>query len=261
MKSCSVTCLGVGDGWPCADRNHASTLYRFGKTSLLIDCGEPVDRSIKASGISYDSINAILLSHLHADHFGGLFMLMQGFWLEQRQGDLPIFMPSHGIHPLQQMFEAGLLFDELLPFKRKFFGLQPAKPFSVSDVTVTPFPTTHLNGLKTRFQTKHPHVFSAFSFLLERKRMRVGHSADLGTPEDLDPLFEKPLDLLVCEMSHFAPEQMFEYLRTRPVKQVIFVHLGSENWDDVPKLKRLGKKLLPGVRHTFARDGGTFAIE
>ena len=42
MKRVSLTCLGVGDGLPCADRHHAAFLYRFGHTSILVDCGKPV---------------------------------------------------------------------------------------------------------------------------------------------------------------------------------------------------------------------------
>ena len=37
---CWVKCFGTADGWPNADRNHASFLYRFGTTHILIDCGE-----------------------------------------------------------------------------------------------------------------------------------------------------------------------------------------------------------------------------
>src|ERR1044071_5438278 len=107
----SLTCFGVGDGWPCADRNHASFLYRLGRTSLLIDCGEPVDRNLKASGLSYDAVDGIFISHLHADHIGGFFMLMQGFWLEGRKRDLSMHLPGGSVKPLRAMLQPSLLFD------------------------------------------------------------------------------------------------------------------------------------------------------
>src|SRR5262249_36163816 len=116
MKKFSLTCFGIGDGWPCADRNHASYLYRFGRTSLLIDCGEPADRSFKSTGLSYDAIDAIFISHLHADHVGGFFMLMQGFWLEGRRKDLPVYLPGGGIRPVREMLRTCMIFDELLNF-------------------------------------------------------------------------------------------------------------------------------------------------
>ncbi|MBC8097569.1 MAG: MBL fold metallo-hydrolase [Akkermansiaceae bacterium] len=258
MKPCSVTCLGVGDGWPCADRNHASFLYRLGKTSFLIDCGESVDRSVKASGLSYDSIDGIFLSHLHSDHIGGLFMLMQGFWLEHRTRDLPLHLPANGIKPLREMFNAALLFDELLQFRRKFIALKQAKPVTLNNVRITPFPTSHLDGLRARFERSHPGAFSAFCFLIEAGKLRVGHSADLGEPEDLEPLLTKPLDLLVCEMSHFAPEKIFTYLHGRKIRKVVFVHLGTSQWENLPKVRRLAARMLPDIPHSFARDGQAF---
>lgn len=258
MQRNSLACFGVGDGWPCADRNHAAFLYRFGPTSIVVDCGEPVDRGLKASGISYDSIDGIFLSHLHSDHFGGLFMLMQSFWLEHRKRELPLHLPENGIKPLQEMFTAALLFDELLPFRRKFIPLKAAKAIALDGVRVTPYPTSHLEGLRVRFGKKHPKAFSAFCFLIETGKLRIGHSADLGEPEDLEPLLRKPLDLLVCEMSHFSPERIFNYLRGRQIRKVVFVHLGSVQWENLSQVRRLGKKLLPEIPLCFARDGEVF---
>src|SRR5580698_7714064 len=114
MGKFALKIFGVGDGWPCADRNHASFLYRLGDVSILLDCGEPISRSFKASGLDYDTIDRIFISHLHSDHTGGFFMLMQSFWLEQRKKDLPVTLPAAGIKLFKQMLNAGFIFDELL---------------------------------------------------------------------------------------------------------------------------------------------------
>src|ERR1019366_393058 len=110
MRTSSLTCFGVGDGLPCGDRHHASFLYRFGKTLILLDCGEPID--------------GILVSHLHADHIGGFLMLMQGCWLEGRRKDLTVHMPGAAISPVRQMMETALLFDELLKFRLRVAPLK-----------------------------------------------------------------------------------------------------------------------------------------
>src|SRR5215467_7475831 len=130
----SVICFGTGDGAPCEDRNHASFLYRLGKTNILIDCGESVDRSYKASGLSYDAIDAIFLSHLHSDHVGGFFMLMQGLWLEKRRKDLPVYLPGDAIPPLRQMLRTVFIFEELLQFRLRLLPLRARTPESVSSV-------------------------------------------------------------------------------------------------------------------------------
>src|SRR6266700_725502 len=254
MQKFALKCFGVGDGLPCTDRNHAAFLYRLGKTTILIDCGEPMDSSYKASGLPYDLIDSIFLSHLHSDHAGGFFMLMQGFWLAGRGKDLPVFLPLDAIKPMRQMLNTFFLFDEVLSFRLRLFPLKNTKPVTVNGVRVTPFRTTHLEASREQFQRKYGGDFAAYCFLIESSGRRVGHSSDLGRPEDLEPLLEKPLDLLVCEIAHFSPEQIFGYLKGRDIKRVVFVHLARPHWENLTRTRRLAAKMLPELPHTFARD-------
>ncbi len=223
MQKFALKCFGVGDGFPCIDRNHAAFLYRLGKTSILIDCGEPMDSSYKASGLPYDLIDSIFLSHLHSDHAGGFFMLMQGFWLEGRKKSLPVYLPAYGVKPVRDMLRAALLFESLLPFRLQLLPLRTTRPVLVDKVKVT-------------------------------GNRRVGHSSDLGKPEDLEPLLREPLDLLVCELAHFPPKDIFSYLKGRPIKHVAFVHLGRNLWQNLAATRRLAASMLPELPHTFARD-------
>jgi phosphoribosyl 1,2-cyclic phosphodiesterase len=260
MGKFSLTCFGVGDGWPCANRNHSGFLYRFGRTSLLVDCGDGFSRPFKAAGLSYDTIDRIVISHLHADHFAGLFMLMQGFWLEGRKKALPVHLPADGVKPLGQMLNAAMLFPELLKFRLQLHALQAGRAAGGGGVRVTPFTTSHLDRLKKSFQKKHPLRFGAFCFLIEAGKLRIGHSADIGSPEDLEPLLKKPLDLLVCELAHFPAETLFRYLAGRDVKRVVFVHLGRRYWENLKATRVLASKMLPGVRFSFATDGQEFSF-
>jgi ribonuclease BN (tRNA processing enzyme) len=258
MGKSSLKCFGVGDGWPCADRNHSSFLYRFGDVSLLVDCGEPLSRGYKALGLSYDAPDGVFISHLHSDHTAGFFMFLQGLWLERRTKPLTVRMPADGIKPFQQMMRAGMIYPELLQFKLRFEPLKAGRRVTVAGVKVTPFHSSHLDQLRLAFQKKYPQKFQAFCFLLEAGRTRVGHSADLGRPEDLAPLLQKPLDLLVCELAHFSPEAMFRYLRGRRIKHIVFVHLARPYWDNLQRTRKVASRMLGGIPFSFARDGEEF---
>lgn len=260
MNNGSVTCFGTGDGWPSAERNHSSYLYRLGGAGLLIDCGESIDRSYKASGLGYEAFDTILLSHLHADHFGGFFMLMQGCWLERRRKPLPVYLPRRAIPVLRAMLHSAFIFDELLPFRFALLPLQNGGAFRVKNVRVRVFRTSHLDGYRAKFGTRYRVDYNSYAFTLEAGDTRVGHSADLGTPEDLEPLLAKPLDLLVCELAHFSPEALFAYLRGRRIGQVVFVHLTRALRANLPALRRLAARSLGGLPHTFARDGQELAF-
>jgi len=255
MDAHLLKCYGVGDGWPCASRHHSSFLYRFGKVSILLDCGEPVSGSFKASGLDYDTIDRIFLSHLHCDHVGGFFMLMQGFWLEQRQKDLVVHLPADGIKPIRQMLDASCIFDELLAFRLRFEPLKAGQPVVTHNVKVTPFPTSHLDSLRQAFQAQYPQSFEAFCFLLESDRTRVGHSADIGSPEDLAPLVEQPLDLLVCEIAHCKPDDLFHFLKGRPIKRILFMHLARRAWLNLEETRAQASNILGSIPFTFAHPG------
>lgn len=255
MQHHSVICFGTGDGAPCEGRNHASFLYRLGKTTILVDCGESVDRSYKAGGLSYEQIDAVFLSHLHSDHVGGFFMFMQGMWLEGRRTPLKVYLPGKAIKPLRQMLNTVFLFDEIFPFRLEFVPLEEKKVVKVGDARIMPFYTTHLERTRARFGKKYRADFSAYCFLIEHKGVRVGHSADLGKPQDLEPLVTNPLDLLVCELSHFSPREIISYLQSRPVDQIAFVHIGRVYRKELPALRRLARKQLPNTRCHFPDDG------
>lgn len=255
MGTLSLTCLGTADGWPCADRAHAAFLYQFGSATLLVDCGEPAGRAYKASGLDYDRLDGIFLSHLHFDHIGGLFMLVQGLWLEGRTRPMPIHLPAEGIEPIRKMLETAYLFPDLLPFPLRFTGLSPDSPVTANGVRVTAFPTTHLDRLRRRFQARHPRPFAAFCFLLEGHGLRVAHSADLGCVEDLAPLLAQPVDLLVCELAHFELEDLTRFLCQRSVGRVVFVHLSRTlREDDASTRARLAAG-LGQIPFVIARDG------
>ena len=256
----SVICFGTGDGAPCEDRNHASFLYRLGRSTILVDCGEAVDRSYKASGLSFDTIDAIFLSHLHSDHVGGFFMFMQGMWLEGRRKPLKVYLPGKAIKPLREMLNTVFLFDEVLPFRLELIALEEKKGIKVRDVRVTPFYTTHLERTRAQFGKKYHADFSAYCFLIENRGVRIGHSADLGRPEDLEPLLAVRLDLLVCELSHFTPNEIFSYLQEREIKQVAFVHIARAYREQMVRLRQLAKRMLGGMDSLFPDDGDELRV-
>jgi hypothetical protein len=91
--------------------------------------------------------------------------------------------------------------------------------------------------------------------LIEHQGARIGHSADLGKPQDLQPLVSEPLDMLICELSHFTPEQILSYLRNRSIKRIAFVHIGRPYRHDLPALRRIAGKQIPNTPCHFPVDG------
>jgi ribonuclease BN (tRNA processing enzyme) len=241
----SITFLGTSDGLPSADRHHASLLLRLGGQTILLDAGEPCSHTLKQAGFDFNSLDAIVVTHAHSDHIGGLPMLVQSCWLEQRSRPLPVYLPPGIIQPLRVWLHACFLFEELFPFALQL------KPLTDSSFRV--YPTTHLEHTRREFEGKHPQVrFEAFAVAFESGHKRVGYSGDLGGPEDLTPLF--PLDLLVCELAHFHPQELANFLKNKSLKRLVLTHLGR------PIRARLAEvqRILPDA--IFTTDGDTIQV-
>jgi phosphoribosyl 1,2-cyclic phosphodiesterase len=251
----SVTCLGVGDGFADVARGHAAFLYRFADTRLLVDCGEPATRALLRSGMDLQELDRVFVSHLHFDHVGGLFTLLQSLWLARRERPLTIHLPGAGIRPIQALMRTALLFDDWQAFPLHFEPLRAWVPVLAGTTTVTPVPSTHLRALGMRRGKAAARLSEAFSFILEDGRCRVAHSADVGGLEDVSTLVRDPLDLLVCELAHVEPVALLAALRGRPIRQLALVHLSADRWRQRRRWLARASGVLAPIRVQIPEDG------
>lgn len=182
-------------------------------------------------------------------------MLMQSCWLEGRHKHLPVHMPAEGIKTFRQLLQTTYLFEKLLPFKLSLRPLKPGQTIRDGAIAVTPHPTTHLQSLKHDFGKRHDDAFKAFCFEVSvGKARRLGYSADLGKPSDLDPVVSRPLDVLVVELAHFTSTELFEYLQHKPIKKIVLTHLGRAYWKN-PDVARLARRYFKPKQLIIAKDG------
>ncbi len=85
--------LGTAASVPTAARGTSATLIARGGRRLLIDCGEGTQRQLLRSGLGLVDVDAILLTHLHGDHYLGLPGLLKTYSLRGRERPLPIVGP------------------------------------------------------------------------------------------------------------------------------------------------------------------------
>ncbi len=252
----SVTCFGVGEGWPSGDRRHASFLYRCGTTNLLVDCGDGMSSAFKAAGIAYEEVDAVFLSHMHSDHVGGFSMFVQSLWLQQRRRPLPVYAAPRAISALKAWLEAVVLPPELIGFVIDWRPLTAGQPIAIGDVVVTAHATRHLESLRRSFEARYPATsFEAFSFVMEGPGFRVAHTADIGDVLDLEPLLQARPGLMICELSHVDPKPLCAALRATPPGHVMFVHVAREHLDVPGEAERWLHTLLDPVPFAMAHDG------
>lgn len=194
-----------------------------------MDAGEPCSQRLCELGISTREIDAILISHGHSDHIGGLPLLMQLAWLTPRSKPLPVFMPAELIEPLRVWLNAVYLPDHLLGFPVQYHSWSAGEEQEIAPgVNVTPFSSSHLYGLREIIDPLAKERFLAYGLEVRSGGHRVVFSADLGDPSDMESVLSEPCDVLVCELSHFAPEALFAFLSGRSIRTLVLNHLAGE---------------------------------
>ncbi len=163
-----VTILGNNSALPAYGRNPTSQVVTLYGEDLMIDCGEGAQSRMQQYGIRWRHLEHIYISHLHGDHYYGIFGLLTSMSLLGRTA--PLHLYAH--EPLQRLIENMLAIatTELgYPF---YFHPLPEGSALITDhklFTVHCFPVEHripcqgfLVTRKTRGRKLLPEKAAAF---------------------------------------------------------------------------------------------------
>ena len=145
-----LTFLGSGDAFGSGGRLNTCFLVERGAGSFLIDCGATAMISLRRFAVDPNAIGAILISHLHGDHFGGLpFLLLDARFVSRREAPLVIAGPPGLARRLEAAMEA--LFPGSWAQARSFpldlIELEPLQPTRLDEgLTVTGHEVVHPSG-------------------------------------------------------------------------------------------------------------------
>lgn len=89
-----INFLGTGSAIPTPKKNHVGTLISFADKSILVDCGEGIQRQFKIAGLSPTKLTHLLISHWHADHTLGIPGLLETLSMSEYQKKLVIIGPK-----------------------------------------------------------------------------------------------------------------------------------------------------------------------
>jgi ribonuclease Z len=134
-----VTFIGTAASVPTAGRGTSATLVVRGGSRVLVDCGEGTQRQFLRSGLGLVDLDAILLTHLHGDHYLGLPGLLKTYGLRGRTEPLPLIGPP-GLDAL-----LGALHPVIgrLPFALSVQEVEPGPVLALEGAHWEAFPTQH----------------------------------------------------------------------------------------------------------------------
>ncbi len=114
-----VCLLGTGGMMPLPHRYLTSLMLRYNGSSLLIDCGEGTQMSIREKGWSVNPIDTICITHFHADHISGLPGILLAMGNSERTKPLTMIGPRG----LEKVVRSLRIIAPELPFDIRFIEL------------------------------------------------------------------------------------------------------------------------------------------
>ena len=82
-----VCLLGTGGMMPLPGRALTALYTRYDGRAILIDCGEGTQTAMREASLRFKCIDAIFITHFHADHMSGLPGLLLTLGNEGRAPD------------------------------------------------------------------------------------------------------------------------------------------------------------------------------
>lgn len=177
MSDLKLIILGNGSAVPTRNANPSSQMLIYRGRQFLIDCGEGTQMQMIKYGVKTRRLNDIFISHLHGDHFFGLFGMLSTFHLFGRDKELNLFAPAPLKLLLEKVFETS---DTRLRFKINFFPLEDFKSTPIIETD-----TFKINGFALN------HSVPTQGFVFREKPL----------PPKIDKSFVKKIGLTVKQIN------------------------------------------------------------
>ena len=221
-----LTTVGCGDAFGSEGRFNTSFLLSDDQLNVLVDCGASTLLRLKQLNVSPESIDAVVITHFHGDHYGGIpFLTISNRFEYQRTRPLSIIGPKgvkDKVYKLQEAMYPGTstLLDEMkVSFHEYTHELVRFHEF----LEVRGLPVTHA-------QDSNPHGVQ-----VKIKEKLFGFSGDTEWNENLTEL-SKDTDLFIVDCNHLHQDSVghlsYKTIANRQkdlkTKRLLLSHMGSE---------------------------------
>jgi ribonuclease BN (tRNA processing enzyme) len=232
-----ITVLGKSPAWQDADGACSGYLVEGGGCRLLLDCGPGVFGKLRRF-VDYLAVDAVVISHLHADHVLDLIPFASGLRYAPRQQPVPVDGWPGTERPVRPRLFAPPGAREAFAALAQSGGMSAEHIEAAFALTVyDPADTLEIGGLTARFRPV-PHFIPCNAVELEEAGVRFTFSADCA-PNDALCELARDTDLLLIEATlprperdgdrgHLTPAEAGEHGAKAGAKRLVLTHFSDE---------------------------------
>jgi len=234
--SVTVTFVGSGDAFGAGGRFQTCYMVDAPGFRYVIDFGATSMTALSQLGIDHTTIDAVVLTHIHGDHCGGLpFFLMDSMLGAKRMKPLVIAGPRDTQARLADICEALMPGMHVMSpkFQLSYVEMPVMQESQIGPLTVTPYPAAHTGETNPT------------SLRTEIAGKVVSYTGDSAWTKHM-PEVARDADLFICECYFYGKPIKFhmnypdivEHKKDLTPKRMILTHFSREmmpHKDEVPE--------------------------
>lgn len=183
---------------------------------FLLDCGDGTTRDLSSTGLPWvDKLLAILITHDHPDHTGGIFSVLTFLRLRGRKRELFILTPD-GNFAERVRFYRDLIFGGF-PFEVEVKVVEEHLRFRFQDLVVQPFKAIHRE--KTESLGTGGFKKAVGYLLCGKSGEKIAYTGDTGWYPGIDCYF-KGVDLALIEATFDFPKGSERHLTVEQARDL-----------------------------------------
>ena len=243
-----LTVLGRYGPYPRAGGACSGYLVEEGDTKILLDCGSGVLSRLQQFS-SVQTLDAIILSHLHADHMGDVLILRYYLQIEQARGrmdkrPLPVYLPDS---------------------PPDMFAMLTGVPEIARNV-ITDGLEARIGAVEVRFRAMM-HAVPSYGVRLSAKGRSLCYTGDTGYHEGIAP-FAQGASLLLPDTgflaadrpardpNHMTPAESAGIAASAGVEKLLLTHL----WPGYDEKAVLSEATPVFPEAQIAREGERYTV-
>ena len=262
-----LTVLGKSPSWQDADGACSGYLVEEADTVLLLDCGNGVFGKLRRF-VDYVAVDAVVISHLHADHFLDLVPFSYSLRYAPRQQPVPVDRWPGTDTPARPVLHAPAGARETFRRVCGSWGPEDLIEGAFDLREYAPEDVLEVGPMRVRFhQVPHFVETNAVEIASADGGGRITYGADHRPTEELIR-FARDTDLLLIEATlprperegdrgHLTPTEAGEHAREAGAKRVVLTHISDEL--DHLWARRCAAEAF-GAQVEIAAEGATYDV-